>query len=421
MFLPMQEELDRREGQIETLSSQIKSLKEAVNTLKAELVSSNGENERVTKELDSLRTSSQAALEAAGRAAQEAAAKIISRNEGEQERNLRETQLHQLTKKVETFKAQLSEWESLYRDEKTRREEAESMLERANLDHKSLSVELRRAQDLAQREKDAARGLQAVLEEFQADQEAELQRALGDYQRKYDAVVADLEDHKDRSRRTEKRYVEYQEAAERAKTLEQEVREKNLLIGKLRHEAVILNEHLTEALRRLNRDTTDTNVDRRLVTNVLLQFLTTPRQDAKRFEMLNLLSTILQWTDDEKSTAGIQRVSSGVETPRRFVGIGATTPRTSSTSRISASGQEVSLLSFDALLGDSMALLTRELTRLCRPSSHSQISLLNFCSLKPAKRSQVTCPVHDRLPENRQILHRLHRRARLLLSALSRR
>ncbi len=64
-----------------------------------------------------------------------------------------------------------------------------------------------------------------------------------------------------------------------------------------------------EALRRLRRSSSDTNVDRRLVTNVLLSFLQTPRADPKRFEMLQLLSTILSWTDPEREKAGLQRTS----------------------------------------------------------------------------------------------------------------
>lgn len=107
--------------------------------------------------------------------------------------------------------------------------------------------------------------------------------------------------------------------------LEQEVKEKTLLIGKLRHEgvyyllpvllhiahdlisAVIINEHLKEALRRLRRGATNTNVDRRLVTNILLTFLNTPREDTKRFEILGLLSSILSWSDEERVRAGLQR------------------------------------------------------------------------------------------------------------------
>lgn len=69
-----------------------------------------------------------------------------------------------------------------------------------------------------------------------------------------------------------------------------------------------------EALRRLRRSSSDTNVDRRLVTNVLLSFLTTPRADSKRFEMLSLLATILSWNDDEREKAGLQR-KGGLITP----------------------------------------------------------------------------------------------------------
>jgi hypothetical protein len=71
--------------------------------------------------------------------------------------------------------------------------------------------------------------------------------------------------------------------------------------------AVIINEHLMEALRRLRRNSSETNVDRRLITNVLLSFLTTPRADQKRFEMLQLLASVLSWTDTEREKAGLQR------------------------------------------------------------------------------------------------------------------
>lgn len=62
-----------------------------------------------------------------------------------------------------------------------------------------------------------------------------------------------------------------------------------------------------EALRRLRRNAADTSVDRRLITNVLLQFIVTPRADPKRFEMLGLMASILQWSDQERERAGLQR------------------------------------------------------------------------------------------------------------------
>lgn len=69
-----------------------------------------------------------------------------------------------------------------------------------------------------------------------------------------------------------------------------------------------MNEHLKEALRRLRRGSANTSVDRRLVTNILLTFLCTPREDTKRFEMLGLLASILSWSDEERMRAGLQRM-----------------------------------------------------------------------------------------------------------------
>lgn len=55
------------------------------------------------------------------------------------------------------------------------------------------------------------------------------------------------------------------------------------------------------------------------MTNILLQFLTTSRADSKRFEMLNILSTILSWDDVEREKAGLQRMGAaaggGKKTP----------------------------------------------------------------------------------------------------------
>lgn len=56
-----------------------------------------------------------------------------------------------------------------------------------------------------------------------------------------------------------------QQELQRALPFEKEVKEKNLLIGKLRHEAVILNDHLTKALRFLKRGKTEDTVDKYVV------------------------------------------------------------------------------------------------------------------------------------------------------------
>lgn len=80
---------------------------------------------------------------------------------------------------------------------------------------------------------------------------------------------AQLEELRQSVRNAEKRESEAQEALQHAQKelerllpFEKEVKEKNLLIGKLRHEAVTLNDHLTKALRFLKRGKPEDNVDR---------------------------------------------------------------------------------------------------------------------------------------------------------------
>ncbi|CAG8583996.1 12300_t:CDS:2, partial [Ambispora leptoticha] len=48
----------------------------------------------------------------------------------------------------------------------------------------------------------------------------------------------------------------------------------------------------------------------RLITNLLITFFNTPRGDSKRFEILQLMSSMLQWTDEQKEQVGLIRKSS---------------------------------------------------------------------------------------------------------------
>ncbi|KAG4302281.1 hypothetical protein PCK1_001553 [Pneumocystis canis] len=100
---------------------------------------------------------------------------------------------------------------------------------------------------------------------------------------------------------------ENKEEIERLLPFEKEVKEKNLLIGKLKHEAVILNEHLIKALKLLKKNNSEENIDKKLVTNLILSFITLPRNDTKRYEILQLMSSFLQWTDEQKVLAGLIR------------------------------------------------------------------------------------------------------------------
>lgn len=86
---------------------------------------------------------------------------------------------------------------------------------------------------------------------------------------------------------------------------EKETKDQALQIGKLRHEAIILNEHLKKALGMLKKSSDSETVDRDLISNLLISFVSIPRADPKKFEVLQLLSNFLNWDDEKKQQAGL--------------------------------------------------------------------------------------------------------------------
>ncbi|KDN50801.1 hypothetical protein K437DRAFT_254968 [Tilletiaria anomala UBC 951] len=323
------EELEAKEAQIEALASKTEALTDTVDTLKEELVASNAEAEKLTSELSVLKASSGPAARTNDSDSHDKIASL--------ERRTRD-----ILEQCEKLRIDVESWESDCMSERASKEEAQVRLRHSETAREEAEARVQELEASVERESQTAREMQSVLEEFQASQDSELQRALGDYQAKYDRTAEALEEHKERAKQAETKLQEYQSAAGRCNVLEKDVKEKHLLIGKLRHEAVILNEHLTEALRRLRNEGSDATVDRRLVTNLLLQFLTTSRADAKRFEMLSLIASVLHWTDDERETAGLvarkdgfaesgggrggEGYAQGQRTPgsagRRYIGIG---------------------------------------------------------------------------------------------------
>ncbi|KAH9989616.1 hypothetical protein BJV77DRAFT_1061172 [Russula vinacea] len=239
------EELDRREQQIAQLTAQNEDL---LST-------------RASRELDAMRQ------EVSGESLQ------------------REQALREARAELERARTARDDWES------------EAMAQRVRLAGAREAGE----RDAAARDAEAERAnnLQAVLEDFQSAKDHELLQAVGEREAQLADITQSLAEYKHRALQAELQLEENSADNTRRQVLEQEVKEKTLLIGKLRHEAVIINEHLMEALRRLRRGSASTSVDRRLVTNVLLTFLCTPREDTKRFEMLGLLASILSWSDEE--------------------------------------------------------------------------------------------------------------------------
>ncbi|KAG8905638.1 hypothetical protein FRC01_008285 [Tulasnella sp. 417] len=283
------EELDRREQLIQQLTTQNDALTSSITTLQDELISASNESAKLSEELRLIRS----------RAVEESA----------HEASIREGQILELQNELEICRTERDEWERLAQQETMAADEARTVLEAARREWEIEGAQWEKeAQDLAM-EKEKSANLQSVLEDFQAAKDAEIRSALTEYELQIQQTTQSLAEFKSRALSAEAELSEVGSSAGRLAEVEQELKDKAALIAKLRHENVIANEHLTEALRRLRKNSSDENVDRRLITNVILSYLTTARGDSKRFEMLSLLASILSWSDPERETAGLQKQS----------------------------------------------------------------------------------------------------------------
>ncbi|GAA6062091.1 hypothetical protein JCM10212_002341, partial [Sporobolomyces blumeae] len=292
------DELDRREQEIADLRAANDDLQMTVETLKTELIQSNEDADAAHSELEQLRLRA-----------------FDSEKQTSDEANERDLLLREVQEDLERVKMEREEWESEAMRERVRREEMQSIFGQVEMELATAKSEREALREERDREQESAANLHAVLEEFQAAKDRELQSLLGDLQNQLHDATEALARYRQQAAEAENRLAIAQSNDEKVLALTKEVKDKNLFIGKLRHEAVILNEHLTEALRRLKRDSSENSVDRRLVSNVLITFLNTPRGDTKRFEMLQLIASILSWTDDQREKVGLQRASGALSGP----------------------------------------------------------------------------------------------------------
>jgi hypothetical protein len=71
---------------------------------------------------------------------------------------------------------------------------------------------------------------------------------------------------------------------------------------------------------------------RQIVTNYFLHFLALDRSDAKRFQILQMIASLLNWTDEQKEQAGLARPGASTSSLRLPVSPFHRTPSTPSLS-----------------------------------------------------------------------------------------
>ncbi|CAG7565748.1 unnamed protein product [Fusarium equiseti] len=223
----------------------------------------------------------------------------------EKEELLRHVQ--HLKSEMETTANAMGEWEVIAMEERSIKE---SLVDKVSELEEQVTM-LRQNYESATADRDSQatliENLQNALREIQDARKKELRDMVETTEAQIQGLKKQVQEADARATEAETAKQTLTQELERTAPYEKEVKEKNLLIGKLRHEAIVLNDHLTKALRYLKKTKPEDNVDRQIVTNHLLHFLTLDRGDAKRFQVLQVMAGYLNWTDEQREQAGLAR------------------------------------------------------------------------------------------------------------------
>ncbi|CZT44186.1 related to RUD3-suppressor of uso1-1 transport defect [Rhynchosporium secalis] len=284
------QELAEAKEQIEELESQNETLQNNVIRLEGEVNRLEQEAHESSKELSSLRNRHN-----------------LSQQNWVSEREDFVQQTRQLRDEAEAAKEAMGDWEVLAMEERSMRE---GLAERIKDLEEQFSVQ-KEAYEEAVSERDSHSqtvvGLQRALQDVQESRKRELREMVESYEEQLQALKKIVQDADSRATEAEASKGALRTEVDRLIPFEKEIKEKNLLVGKLRHEAIILNDHLTKALRYLKKAKPEDNIDRQIVTNHFLHFLALDRSDPKKFQILQLIASLLNWTDEQKEQAGLSR------------------------------------------------------------------------------------------------------------------
>lgn len=284
------EDLSQARSRMEDLEEQCGNLREQNEARAAELATIVEEGEQRSKELSSLRNRTT----------------LSQQNWFKERDDLIQREAH-AKEEFEAAKQAMEDWEVLAMEERTIRE---SIAERvADLEEQVASH--REAHERAASDRDSQSltvdGLQRALQEIQDARRRELRELVENSQAQVEKLQKQLHEVEGRAADATTSLESAKQELERALPFEKEVKEKSLLIGKLRHEAVILNDHLTKALRYLKKGKPEDTIDKQLVTNHVLHFLALERADPKKFQVLQIIASLLAWTDEQREQAGLAR------------------------------------------------------------------------------------------------------------------
>ncbi|CEP08638.1 hypothetical protein [Parasitella parasitica] len=299
------EEIQESERQ---LSKEHKSLLGKLSNIKETLAPRLEQDKQLRQQVSELKQE----LESTSRALDQTRDDMMLREqESSQQIESLDREISQLGSKLEHVQQEREEYEAMAMQLDAECNQVRKQLKASKLELSQLRAQMESEQIENESERASLANLQTVLEEFQATKDAEMQAAVEHIERQLAVAKKSWAEYEERAHIAEAALAKYQQDVGKTEKYQQEIKEKNLLIGKLRHEAIILNEHLVEAMRKLKEETSESNVDRQLITNLLVGFFVAPRGDRKRYDILTIISNVLQLTEEQKEQIGLSRPKNG--------------------------------------------------------------------------------------------------------------
>lgn len=322
-------ERDRLENQYNTLLSKISSMKNVFNKMKESQQELETVQEQLT-EYESQNTKMKNKLASVSKDNEELVHTITTLNK---ELSTLENDYEALQNKCDEYENTISEYETQLEDHDNRNDyqikEYQSKISELNSEIEELSMIIENTKQDLRDLKDERKGLKSYSETLQKNEghlketinelettiqnnETIFKEEIKDKDQQIKSLRIQLDNSVDNGevlsgeiKNLESEIEKLKEIAELKDKFEKESKEQVLQIGKLRHEAIILNEHLRKALGMLKQSSESETVDKELISNLLISFVSIPRADPKKFEVLQLLSNFLNWDDDKKQQAGL--------------------------------------------------------------------------------------------------------------------
>ncbi|KAJ8328842.1 hypothetical protein O5D80_002819 [Batrachochytrium dendrobatidis] len=218
---------------------------------------------------------------------------------------------HEYKLQIESLEKEREYWSQTADESLSARHQAELISSSAKEELALMMQQVETLKSKVEQEQLSQANLQRVLEQFEASKDNEIAMAVDAVNRKLVDMTTSLELFKERANTAETQLAEIRGRIDTGANVEQDLQEKNALVGKLRRDLVQVQTHLAEAMRRIRSGNAEESVDRKLVANLLVSFLSAPRGDSKRFEILELISNILRFSNDEKFKVGLVRTYAG--------------------------------------------------------------------------------------------------------------